>query len=104
MPYVIGFSNDAVAVRHMLVAESLGLDVRGMSDEAAGLRAADASAVFSRDLGLPRSFREVGAPESDLAARADLALSHGAIVYNVKPATDAAEILGVPKAARRGVS
>ena len=38
------------------------MDVRGMSDEAGGLRAADAIADFSRVVGLPGSLREVGVP------------------------------------------
>jgi alcohol dehydrogenase len=102
MPHVIRFNNDAVADRHRLVAEALGLDVHGLDDEAAGLKAAEAIAEFSRSLGLPRSFREAGVPESDLAACAELALSDGAIVYNAKPVTAAAAVLGVLKAAWQG--
>jgi alcohol dehydrogenase len=102
MSHVIRFNNDAVADRHRLVAEALGLDVRGLSDEAAGLEAAKAIAEFARALGLPRSFREAGVPESDLAACAELALSDAAIVYNAKPVTDAAAVLGVLKAAWQG--
>ena len=40
MPHVIRFNNDVVADRHRLVAEAMGVDVRGMSDEAAGMSAA----------------------------------------------------------------
>jgi alcohol dehydrogenase len=102
MPHVIRFNNDAAADRHRLVAEALGLDVRGLSDEAAGLKAAEAIAEFSRALGLPRSFREAGVPESDLPACAELALSDGAIVYNAKSVSDAAAVLGVLEAAWQG--
>lgn len=102
MPHVLRFNNDAVADRHRLVAEAMGLDVRGMSDEAAGLAAADAVCSFTRELGLPGSFREAGVPESDLPACAEAALADGAIVYNAKPVTDAAEVLGVLTAAWRG--
>ncbi len=102
MPHVMRFNNDVVADRHRLVAEALGLDVRGLSDEEAGLRAAEAVAELVHSLGLPRSFREAGVPESDLAACAELALSDGAIVYNAKPVSDAATVLGVLQAAWRG--
>jgi alcohol dehydrogenase YqhD (iron-dependent ADH family) len=39
-PHVIRFNNDVVADRCRLAAEAMGIDVRGMSDEAAGIRAA----------------------------------------------------------------
>jgi alcohol dehydrogenase class IV len=104
MPHVMRFNNDTVAGRYRMVAETMGVDVRGMSDEAAGLRAADAVRDFCRRVGLPGSFREAGVPESDLPACAEAALSDGAIVYNAKPVTDAREILEVLKRAWAGES
>ena len=102
MPHVIRFNNDTVADRYRLVAEAMGIDVRGMSDEAAGIRAAEAIGDFSREVGLPASFKEVGVPESDLAACAEAALYDGAIVYNARSVTDPAEILKVLRAAWSG--
>ncbi len=102
MPHVIRFNNDTVADRYRLVAEAMGVDVRGLSDEAAGMEAAKAVSELSRLLGLPGSFREAGVPENDLRTCAELALSDGAIVYNAKPVTDASEVLGVLEAAWRG--
>ena len=77
----------------------MGLDVRGMSDEAAGLCAAAAIEAFVRESGLPSRLRDVGVPQEDLAACAEAALSDGSIVYNARPVTDAAEVLGVLEAA-----
>ncbi len=102
MPHVMRFNNDTVAGRYRTVAEAMGVDVRGLSDEAGGLRAAEAVGGFCREVGLPGSFRAVGVPESDLPACAEAALSDGAIVYNAKPVTDPGEILGVLKAAWAG--
>jgi alcohol dehydrogenase class IV len=102
MPHVIRFNNDVVADRHRLVAEAMGVDVRGMSDETAGLKAAEAISNFSREVGLPLSFREAGVPQNDLAACAEAALSDGAIVYNPRPVSDAADVLGVLQAAWKG--
>jgi alcohol dehydrogenase class IV len=102
MPHVMRFNNDVAADRYRLVAEAMGVEVRGMSDEAAGLEAADAVRDFVRSVGLPLSFREVGVPESDLAACAEAALSDGSIVYNAKPVTDPADALGVLRAAWSG--
>lgn len=102
MPHVVRFNNDVVADRHRLVAEAIGVDVRGMSDEAAGLEAAAAISAFVAEVGLPLSFREAGVPESDLAACAELAMSDGAIVYNAKPVSSPSEVLGVLTAAWSG--
>ena len=41
----------------------------------------------------------VGRRQSDLAEMAEVALSDGAIVYNPKPVTDAADVLSVLRAA-----
>lgn len=102
MPHVIRFNNDVVPDRHRLVAEAMGVDVRGLSDEAAGIRAAEAVSAFVREVGLPLTFREAGVPESDLAACAEMALSDGAIVQNAKPVLDPRDVLGVLTAAWSG--
>jgi alcohol dehydrogenase class IV len=49
-------------------------------------------------VGLPMRFRDVGVKESDLALLAELTLSDGAIVYNPKPVTEAAEVMTVLRA------
>jgi alcohol dehydrogenase len=102
MPHVVRFNNDVVADRHRFVADAMGVDVRGMSEEAAGLRAAEAISAFVAEVGLPLTFREAGVPENDLLACAEAAMSDGAIVYNSKPVRDPSEVLGVLKAAWSG--
>ncbi|MGA2642309.1 MAG: iron-containing alcohol dehydrogenase [Spirochaetia bacterium] len=99
MPHVIRFNNDAVADCYRLVAEAMGEEVRGMSDEAAGLSAAAAIEGFVRAVGIPGRFRDVGVPEDDLGACADAAMSDGSIVYNAKPVMNAGEVLRVLRAA-----
>lgn len=99
MPHVIRFNNSAVADRFRLAAEAMGADVRGMSDEAAGLCAAAAIEAFVAETGLPTRLRDVGVPRGDLAACAEAALSDGSIVYNARPVTDPAEVLAVLQAA-----
>jgi len=102
MPHVMRFNNSAAAGRHRAVAEAMGLDVRGMSDEAAGLAAAKAVAQFVREAGLPSSFRELGVPEADLEACAEMAMSDGSIVYNAVTVTDPEQVLTVLRAAWQG--
>ena len=104
MPHVVRYNNDVVADRHRLAAEAMGVDVRGMSDEAAGIVAAEAMSAFVREARLPLTFREVGVPWEDLAACAELAMSDGAIVYNAKPVAGPAEVLGVLSAAWSGTT
>jgi alcohol dehydrogenase len=99
MPHVMRFNNSVVADRFRLAAEAMGADVRGMSDEAAGLCAAAAIEAFVRETDLPTRLRDVGVPQEDLAACAEAALSDGSIVYNARPVTDPAEVLAVLKAA-----
>ncbi|MBI5528243.1 MAG: iron-containing alcohol dehydrogenase [Deltaproteobacteria bacterium] len=103
MPYAMKFNNDTVPDRYALVAHAMGVDVRGQSDEAAGLAAARAILAFNKEVGLPTTFKEVGVPESDLAACAEAAISDGAIVYNAKPVMDPREVLEVLKGAWGGV-
>jgi alcohol dehydrogenase len=102
MPHVMRFNNDRIADRNRLVADAMGADVRGMSDEEAGIAAADAVESFCREVALPRSFREVGVPESDLEKCAEMTMFDGSIVYNAKPISDPAEVLTVLRAAWAG--
>jgi len=104
MPHVVRYNNDVVADRHRLAAEAMGVDVRGMSDEAAGVRAAESMSAFVREVGLPGTFREVGVPREDLAACAELAMSDGAIVYNAKPVAAPSDVLRVLSAAWSGTT
>jgi aldehyde dehydrogenase (NAD+) len=102
LPHVMRFNNASTAARQAMVAEALGLDTRGVSDEAAGLAAADAVEALARRSGLPRSFRDAGVPESDLPECAALALSDGSIVYNGREVAGPEEVLAVLEAAWRG--
>ncbi len=103
MPHVVRYNNDVVPDRHRMVAEAMGVDVRGMSDAAAGIKAAQSLSAFVGEVGLPLTFREAGVPESDLAACAEAAMSDGAIVYNAKPVLDSRDVLRVLTAAWSGV-
>ena len=104
MPHVIRFNNDVAADRHRLIAEAFGVDVRGLSDEAAGLELARAVVSFQEQLGLPLSLRDAGVPEGDLPACAEAAMYDGSIVYNARPVSDPADVLKVLKAAWAGAA
>jgi alcohol dehydrogenase len=95
LPHVMRFNNDELAPRYRLIAEALGVDVRGLSDESAGLKAADAVADLITAVRLPARLRDVKVPEADLDACAEGSLTDGAIVFNGKFAADKDLVLGV---------
>lgn len=88
LPHCMRFNNDTCPDRYALVAQAMGLDVRGKSDDEAGEAAADAVQALNKEIGLPPRLRDEGVPEDGLAELADLALEDGSIVYNPKFAMD----------------
>ncbi len=102
MPYVMRFNNSDVAEEQATIAEALGLDVRGLTVEQAGLAAADEVARLVTDLGLATTLREAGVPETDLEECAQVVLSDGAIIYNGRPVFDATEVLPLLRKAWAG--
>jgi alcohol dehydrogenase class IV len=95
LPHVIKFNSDELGARYRDVALAMDLDVRRLSDEAAGHAAADAVTQLLTKTGLPTRLRDVKVPESELASMAEGSLSDGAIVYNGKFAADQELVLGV---------
>lgn len=104
MPYVIRHNNDWVADRHAAIADALGVDICGMSEQAAGLKAAEAILGLNQKMGLPTRLQDIAIPESDLEICAEMAMADGSIVYNPKPITEPAEVLQVLRAAWQGIS
>ncbi len=85
LPHGILYNLDACPEIYAAIARALGVDIRGMSDEDAGKKAADAIWELTKKAGLPQKLSEVGVPENGLEEMADLAISDGAIVHNPKP-------------------
>jgi alcohol dehydrogenase len=98
LPHCILYNLDACPEIYAAIARALGVDTRGMSDEEAGKKAADAIWELTKKVKLPQKLREVNVPEDKLEEIADLAISDGAIVYNPK-AMDVSENLKVLKQA-----
>ena len=102
MPYVMRFNNSDVAEQQAMIAEALGVVTAGLTENEAGLAAADAIAALNVRLGLPTTLRDVGVPEDDLEECAQVALGDGAIVYNGRPVFEPEEILPVLRKAWSG--
>jgi alcohol dehydrogenase class IV len=98
LPHVIRFNAPDAAAVYAEVARALGLS-SSTSDEEATEALAKGVADLSRRVGLPLRYRDVGVPESDLPAIAELAVTDGSIVYNPRLAMDPDLVLGVLKAA-----
>jgi len=99
LPHVMLYNLDECPDRYALVAQGMGLDISGMSDEEAGKAATEAVWELTGKIGVPQKLSEVGVPEDGLADAAEMALSDGSIVYNPKPIFDPDEVLEVFKKA-----
>ena len=95
LPHTMRFNLDASADRQALIADAMGIDTRNMSDEEAGLAAADAVDRLCRELELPATLRDVGVPESGLEFIASATLHDRGIATNPKPIADAGPIMSV---------
>ena len=99
LPHTMRYNLDACADRQRLIAEAIGVANSTMTDEEAGLAAADAVDGLCRDLELPRTLREVGVPEDGLEYIATATLQDRSLSTNPKPITDAGPIMEVLHAA-----
>ncbi len=99
LPHTMRYNLDACADRQRLIAEAIGVARSTMTDEEAGLAAADAVDELCRDLELPRTLREVGVPEDGLEYIATATLQDRSLSTNPKPVVDAGPIIEVLQAA-----
>ena len=99
LPHTMRYNLDACADRQRLIAEAIGVATGGMTDEDAGLAAADAVDALCRELDLPRTLREVDVPEDGLEYIATATLQDRSLSTNPKPVTDAGPIMEVLRAA-----
>ena len=99
LPHSMRYNLDACAHRQRLIAEAIGVASTTMTDEEAGLAAADAVDGLCRELELPRTLREVGVPEDGLEYIATATLQDRSLSTNPKPVVDAGPIMEVLRAA-----
>ena len=99
LPHSMRYNLDACADRQRLIAEAIGVASSTMTDEEAGLAAADAVDELCVELGLPRTLREVGVPEDGLEYIATATLQDRSLSTNPKQVVDAGPIMEVLRAA-----
>ena len=85
LPVVMEYNRDYVAERYRDVAESMGVDVRGLSaPEAADAAIAEVRKLIS-DLGLPSDLKGYGIGEEDLPELAEKAMQDIQMAFNPRP-------------------
>jgi len=95
LPHTMRFNLDACAGRQVLIAQAMGIDTSGLTDQEAGLAAADGVARLCRSLELPERLRDVGVPEDGLEFIAAATLHDPGLATNPKPVHDAGPIMSV---------
>lgn len=95
-PAVMRYNIEAVPGRYAEVAETMGVDVSGLSDEEAAREAVDAVEALIDRVDLPSSLRELGIAEDDLPAIAEKSLDTIEIHDNPRDA-DADDLLEVAR-------
>ena len=94
-PYVMEFNRPDSARQQALLARAAGIDIRGMSDEAAAEAAARVVDEFILGLGMPHRLRELEIPREDLPAIAELTLREGGPRSNPRPLNQPEQLMEI---------
>ncbi|MCH7606414.1 MAG: iron-containing alcohol dehydrogenase [Chloroflexi bacterium] len=95
LPHTMRFNLDASADRQVLIAQAMGIDISGMTDQQAGMAAADGVDRICRTLEIPERLRDVGVPEDGLELIAAATLHDRSLATNPKPVDNAGPIMSV---------
>lgn len=66
LPYVMEYNMPSSVGKYKKIAEAMGYDIQGMTDEEAAVAAVDAVKQLSLQLGIPQKLSEIGVKEEDL--------------------------------------
>ena len=95
LPHTMRYNAEACADRLAMIADAMGIDISGMTDDGAAIAAADRVESLRRSLGIPDRLRDVGVPEDGLELIASATLHDRALATNPRPVTDAGPIMTV---------
>ncbi len=82
MEFNLKYTEQEIPVRYRMVAEALGIDVRGDDDLTAARKAVDYVRELASDIGMPTRLREAGVPADGLEAAARDSVIEGPIFNN----------------------
>ncbi len=94
-PYVMAYNRQSSAHQQALLARAAGIDIRGMSDEAAAEAASKVVDEFIMGLGMPHRLRDLEVPKEDFSEIAELTLRDGAGRNNPVPITTKEQVIEV---------
>ena len=94
-PYVMEYNRPASADKQAMLAQAAGLEIRGMSDEAAAEAAARVVDEFIMGLGMPHRLRELEIPREDLRDIAEQTMEDGGGRNNPVPISSVEQVLEV---------
>ncbi|SAF37069.1 lactaldehyde reductase [Enterobacter cloacae] len=87
LPIVENFNRPNAVVRFARVAQAMGVDTRGMSDDAASMSAIQAIRDLSARVGIPAGFSQFGVTKADIEGWLDKALADPCAPCNPRPAS-----------------
>ncbi len=98
LPIVMEFNMPAAKRKYCKIAEAMGVDITGLSEEEGAKAAVEAVKKLSLDLGIPQTLREIKIPETALEQLAKDAFADVCTGGNPREITEA-DILGLYKKA-----
>ncbi|USD38437.1 MULTISPECIES: L-threonine dehydrogenase [Ferrimonas] len=87
LPHVQAYNAQVVPERLAKVAQFMGVDISGMTDEQGAEAALEAIRALSKDIGIPANLTELGVKEEDIPTLATNALNDACGLTNPKQAT-----------------
>ena len=98
LPYVMEYNAEYTGDKFKYIAEAMGVDTTGMSQDEYRKAAVEAVKQLSKDVGIPEKLHEIGVKEEDLPALAQSAFDDVCTGGNPRPCT-VESILEIYKAA-----
>ena len=87
LPVIENFNRPKAVARFARVAQAMGVDTRGMSDEAASMSAIQAIRDLSVKVGIPQGFKALGVTRADIEGWLDKALADPCAPCNPRSAS-----------------
>ena len=87
LPVIENFNRPNAIARFARIAQAMGVDTRGMSDEAASLEAINAIRALSHRVGIPAGFSQLGISKEDIEGWLDKALADPCAPCNPRTAS-----------------
>lgn len=87
LPIIENFNRPNAVSRFARVAQAMGVDTRGMSDEAASMEAINAIRALSKRVGIPQGFSQLGVSKADIEGWLDKALADPCAPCNPRAAS-----------------